>query len=444
MIGRLKIIVVIILGLTICVGISIKYINGMHEKDIKYNVNTLNAKNYIVEQFNYDYKRNIIVKEIISESEKSCLFAVYFEDEPNVDFQTYVYWDSIDGNIKSDYGYTENYKDNKNALYLNNVFKDKTNYIFSLEPKELKGINGYILNLEIIDKNKISDLPEMLNDLCNSEQLEYDFVLRIKYRDESKGLLITDSLYDGQTEDYRKKLDIITNMEELISNSDILIGYSYEGGYGTWMETIPHEIRIYKDQTARIYINTTEVAKTKLTEEQYNNILEYSDYKTMKKSIITCNDEVCDGSSQYLNYYGEDNEAIRSFGGYMAEGDWFIEAEKSIKNNISNEWYNDSIEKYDEWLEEAVILNTEELENKLTDHIADYSRDEIIILLLENGCGIIQDISEPIFDTENKILFKVTDEYGIVFSMKIDFYGNIIDLINENTNQAIVFNEKPR
>lgn len=139
-------------------------------------------------------------------------------------------------------------------------------------------------------------------------------------------------------DDRDEKKDKKDKKEKEIEYSDnILISLNYgAAGYGTRAECTDAEMYVYTDGTVRVtmYINgeDTELGAFLLADEDFEAIQKLADRDEIYDLKVKENEDVCDGNSNHMTLYDEDDEVLITKGGYMPEGKKFWEIYRGIRD----------------------------------------------------------------------------------------------------------------
>lgn len=145
------------------------------------------------------------------------------------------------------------------------------------------------------------------------------------------------------------------------SSGEYFIGAYYGGAsYGDYYDCLSGYFIICKDGTVEVYMPELEsdgrkvkeyvyVKKLKLTDEQYNTIETKIDLDKLYNLDPMPDENVCDGYSKKLIIYDEDNQELKSCGGYMPRNEEFNEMYSVVFDNTPIDEMN---EIRDEWIEE--------------------------------------------------------------------------------------------
>lgn len=127
-------------------------------------------------------------------------------------------------------------------------------------------------------------------------------------------------------------------------------------GWGTIYDCMDAEIFIYKDGTVRAMVyepEETELMTFKLTEEEYEKILQIAEPSKVAKLKVKNDNDVCDGSSYHIALYDKNDERVVYKGGYMPVGKKFWETYNGIKEILGPYRIYEKLEEYRTMLQEA-------------------------------------------------------------------------------------------
>lgn len=176
---------------------------GEEEEDYEH---AKNPDDYVIENLQNVYGRNA---EIISKTKmdkEDYIYEVCFKEEPEITFQACTYWYVADAIPTRSYEYMDNYKDRKNACVLTELLAGNEDYAFRMEEEDQQGITFYDFILEIQNEAGIAKLPSFLEKLGQNQNLNYDFMLKICYRDQNTVVTISDKSEYHKKEYYSDKL----------------------------------------------------------------------------------------------------------------------------------------------------------------------------------------------------------------------------------------------
>ena len=210
----------------------------------------------------------------------------------------------------------------------------------------------------------------------------------------------------------------------------------------------------------RHYSDVDVIDKVTLSDEQYTNIVNAVDRERLYKMDLNDDLGVCDGSTDYIYLYGENNEVVKEAGGYGGHDsfpDSYWDMYNAVLDNLPEE-VDEIIERQDYWLEMISrdyyfeengledhlkrvssghygdVISFSKIENEYTDLI-DYHRNKISMVLDLDNDGL----NEAIVCETNRTLEDYTDDYSdsdVSYEIvKMYFIGedksvNVIDLFD--------------
>lgn len=126
-----------------------------------------------------------------------------------------------------------------------------------------------------------------------------------------------------------------------------LLSTSYGGsGWGEFYECLDGYITICKDGTVDVYMpglaadrpyevdGKVYIETLTLTKEQYNAIESAVNLEKLYKLDPEPDWDVCDGGSQYLTIYDENDQILKDCGGYMPSNKQFNEMYRAVFDNL--------------------------------------------------------------------------------------------------------------
>ena len=128
-------------------------------------------------------------------------------------------------------------------------------------------------------------------------------------------------------------------------SDEYLVGFDYGGtSDGNLLECIDARVIIRTDHSLVVYMpaeyyynfrdDYTPVGTIMLTDEQYRAIEKALDRERLYNMEVICDEKACDGDEFVLRLYGEDEEELKSCGGYMPTTRAFWEIYEGVMENI--------------------------------------------------------------------------------------------------------------
>ena len=150
---------------------------------------------------------------------------------------------------------------------------------------------------------------------------------------------VVNTIIDDE-KDKDKDKDKVTP-DTLSLSDEYLIGYYTGGGYGTWYDTVSPVLIIKKDRNVDVYLEFIESphdlmykGSVRLSQTQYDNIVAAIDAEKLYSLDPEEQNDICDGWSETLILYDEDELVLKKCGGYMPSNKEFLEMFDAVHDNL--------------------------------------------------------------------------------------------------------------
>ena len=130
-------------------------------------------------------------------------------------------------------------------------------------------------------------------------------------------------------------------------SDEYYLSLSYGGAsWGDYYDCIGVEIIICTDRNILVFAppaddyrsgKSEEIARVKMDEENYNNIVKAVDRQKLYSLKIKSQKDVCDGYSRYLTLYDKDNNVLKACGAYMPSNKEFSEMCDVVYDNLPSD-----------------------------------------------------------------------------------------------------------
>ncbi len=137
----------------------------------------------------------------------------------------------------------------------------------------------------------------------------------------------------GIFEEIIDQVDIDKEIPELSKN--ILVGFGLGAeGFGTKLDCTGGTVRVMTDGTFTFDFMDEIIYEGELSAENYENIVNGLDIRKLYYLKVESNENVCDGNSRYLEFYGPDDTVINRVGGYEPTTRTFTDAWSLLMGNL--------------------------------------------------------------------------------------------------------------
>ena len=215
-------------------------------------------------------------------------------------------------------------------------------------------------------------------------------------------------------------------------------------GYGTIEDCIDAEIFIYTDRTVRVvvyYPEEREIASLVLDESDFEALQKIAVPEKISKLKVENDEDGCDGGSDHIALYGENDEQVCYKGGYMPVGKKFWEVYNDIKDILEPYGIHDIVEEYRESVRNGNVYDasmTEAEKEKLVEY------EEIAVLLEGEWICESQSAYIKIYPSdENSWRYKIdilADSQ--VHPITYNLYGNPLFQLEYGNTQGYILQEE--